>query len=421
MCDTVWFKGNTFSIFGKNSDRNAQEAQTVELVPKRDARKETAVGQVKFPIQDQGFAYCASVPIWMDGAEMGVNEWGVAIGNEAVFSRFPRAKTGIPGMVFLKTALMTSKTADEALQVLITLTETQKQGGRCSYRGSLMYDSSYLICDRDKAFVLETAGHYWAWKEAGDRSAISNAYSITTDFKRLDAYTRKMLAPVNPQMACLDEADAGRIGEKSSWKAFVEQQFINLFTRGDRRRMAVQSALNALTDTDAASTKAQMDVQHKLFSDMLAILRSHNLHDENGRTVRVCNHDHDLTGNPTTASLLVQFPSGTADFLVWFTGASYPCANLYKPILCRNREFIPLWTQYDYTPHAKASVLYWQYRREKLKHVRSRPAKREEPELQQLQEIIYRTALDVLHGTQSVEAARTAIHQAVEYWDTRTL
>lgn len=421
MCDTVWFTGNNLSIFGKNSDRNAQEAQTVELLPERATRKEIVIGPFKLSVQDQGFACCASVPIWMDGAEMGVNEWGVAIGNEAVFSRFARAKTGVPGMIFLKTALMASRSADEALQVLIALTEAHRQGGRCSYRGSLMYDNSYLICDRAKAFVLETAGHYWAWKEAGERCAISNAYSITTDFKRLDAYSRKMLAPVNAQMACLDEADAGRIGEKSSWKAFVEQRFMNLFTHGDRRRLAVQSALDALAAANAASTEAQPDEQQKLVLGMLSILRSHNASSANGHTVRVCNHCNDLSGNPTTASMLVQFLAGTEDFVVWFTGAPYSCANLYKPIICKNREFIPLWTQYDYVPHAKASVLYWQYRNEKLKHIRTRPAKHEEPELYKLQETIYKTAINALHGMQTVEAARTAIRQAVEYWDTRSL
>lgn len=432
MCDTIWFKGNTLSIFGKNSDRNAHEAQTVELVPQRQPKPELSVGTLRFALEDKGFAYCASVPCWMDGAEMGVNEWGVAIGNEAVFSRFSRAKNGVPGMVFIKAALMSSKTAEEALQLLITLTETQTQGGRSSYRGSLMYDNSYLICDREKAFVLETAGHCWAWKDAGDRCAISNAYSITTDFKRLDAYSRKMLAPVNPQMACLDEADAGRIGEKSSWKTFVEQRFMNLFTRGDRRRMAVQSALDALENCDDKTTQGQkdsatesggskQDAQQKLVSKLMGILQSHNLQDTIGSSVRVCNHDRDLLGNPTTASLMVEFPAGTDDFLVWFTGASYPCANLYKPILCTHHEFIPLWTQYDYTPHAKASTLYWQYRREKLKHILVKPAKNADNELQKLQETVYRAAVDTLHGTISIETARIVIRQAVEYWDTRTL
>lgn len=421
MCDTLWFKGNECSIFGKNSDRNSQEVQTVELVPRRQEKDELVIGTVKLPVHDQGFAYCASVPIWMDGAEIGVNECGVAIGNEAVFSRFPKKRKGIPGMIFIKAALMSARTAEDALAVLIALTETQEQGGRCSYRGSLMYDNSYLICDRKKSIVLETAGHYWAWKYAEERCAISNTYCITTDFKRLDAATRKMLAPVNSQMACLDAADAGRIGEKSSWKAFVEQRLMQLFTNGDRRRLAVQSALNALEDPGTNSAEEQKAAQQKLFSAILGILQSHHALSTTGHAVRVCNHDNDLLGNPTTSSMLVQFPSGSEDFLVWFTGASYPCANLYKPILCRDKAFFPLWTQYDYKPHARSSILYWQYRREKLKHICAKPAVRAEPELQKLQDTIYRAALAAFEGSDTLESAQTTIRQAVEYWDTRTL
>jgi hypothetical protein len=94
----------------------------------------------------------------MAGGEMGINEKGLAIGNEAVFSRFKRAKNGILGMDILRSALGSATTAKEALDFICRFVETYDQGGNGAYRGSLYYDNSFIIADPSEAYILETAG-----------------------------------------------------------------------------------------------------------------------------------------------------------------------------------------------------------------------------------------------------------------------
>ena len=127
----------------------------------------------------------------MWGAEMGVNEHGLAIGNEAVFTRLPVPKAGYAGMDFQRVALSTCRTADDALEQLIELTERLTQGGAMGHlHRSFRYHSSFLIADAITAWVFETAGNYWAAKRVRGVATISNALSIEDDFDRVhpDAY-----------------------------------------------------------------------------------------------------------------------------------------------------------------------------------------------------------------------------------------
>jgi secernin len=185
MCDTLVALGNSTAdgsvILAKNSDREPNEAQALTCVP----RTRHAPGSIvrctylELPQVAETNEVLLCRPFWMWGAEMGCNDHGVAIGNEAVFTREPYGKEpGLIGMDMLRLALERAGTARQALDVIVELLEAYGQGGNCGYRHKLYYHNSFLIADPAEAWVLETAGRHWAAERVRDVRTISNGLTI---------------------------------------------------------------------------------------------------------------------------------------------------------------------------------------------------------------------------------------------------
>ncbi len=85
MCDTLCAIGRGRTLFGKNSDRPVAEAQVVEKYAARPAGDRLRAQYLE--IDDAGaYGLVGSRPTWLWGFEHGVNEHGVAIGNEKVWT-----------------------------------------------------------------------------------------------------------------------------------------------------------------------------------------------------------------------------------------------------------------------------------------------------------------------------------------------
>lgn len=323
MCDTFVALGNSTRdgsvIFGKNSDREPNEAHELILIPRatHQTGERIQCTYIDIPQISETNAVLLSKPFWIWGAEMGANEHGVVIGNEAVFTRVAYDKTpGLIGMDFLRLALERASTADEALDVMIDLLETYGQGGNCGFSHKMYYHNGFLIADRENAWVFETAGRHWAAEKVRDVRSISNVISIHSHWDRAST---NLVSHAVSQGWTENEADF-------DFSRCYSDLIYSTFAAGRHRSCRTGELLNR--------HKGKLDV-------LLAfnILRDHG-RDEGeqwnpgqGLTgAEVCMHASfgPIRGSQTTGSMVSNL-TDKGD-IHWMTGTAAPCTSTFKPI-----------------------------------------------------------------------------------------
>jgi secernin len=191
MCDTlVALPGVTRDknvIFAKSADCEVNEANAVVRIPHRKHVKGEAVRitHLVIPQAEETYEMLLTKAWWTYGCEVGVNEYGLAMGEEAVFTTdMAETKDGIIGPDLMRLALERSRDCREAIDVMTRLLETYGQGGSAEMKGNSHFDSSFLMADTHEAYILETAGRKWAVKKIAELDSISNMLGITTDWER---------------------------------------------------------------------------------------------------------------------------------------------------------------------------------------------------------------------------------------------
>lgn len=311
MCDTLVAMHDAVKdgsvILAKNSDREPNEAQNITFVPAAEhpAGSTVLCTYIEIPQVPHTYAALLSRPFWMFGAEMGVNEHSVAIGNEAVFTKEKYGKTGLTGMDMLRLALERSRSAAEAKDVILGLLNEHGQGGNCGYDHTLYYHNSFLIADTREALVLETAGKNWSLRKVRGTASISNCLTIDTNYDDI-ALCKKGAEP--------------RAKKKGFTGMFSDMLFTH-FAKG-RVRKALSGGL-----LDGAKGRITP-------VDMMRFLRDHNMPEPYRPGVspmeRLCLHAGGLVSTQSTGSMVAVLREGACP-LVYFTGTSAPCLGIFKP------------------------------------------------------------------------------------------
>lgn len=318
MCDTIVAvppaTADGAVWFGKNSDREPGEAQLVE---QRSAKTYSAPAKLRcthleIPQAQHTFEVVLSRPFWMWGAEMGANEHGVAIGNEAVFTKLPYAKTGLTGMDLLRLALERTSSAREALQLITELIAEHGQGGGCGYRNvKFRYHNSFLIADPQEAWVLETADKYWVAEKVKGLRTISNVLTIGKEFDLIAPGTYEF---ARSQGWCQSSSDFDFA------RCYGDAKEIH--KRGGEERRACTLGQLSINANGAG------------LAEFMAALRDHNgLTPKQGtRPQMPCLHASwwPRRGAQTTGSMVSRLQANGSQH--YLTGTSSPCLSVYKPV-----------------------------------------------------------------------------------------
>ncbi len=209
MCDTTVLVEPGRVLFAKASDRDANEAQPIEWFPAatHPAGSVLRCTHLEIPQVADTRAVVLSRPFWMWGAEMGANDAGVVIGNEAVFTREPYAEVGLTGMDLVRLGLERAGSAEAAVDVIVHLLDEHGQGGGCGLEDpSFTYHNSFLVADHRQAFVLETAGRRRAVEQVthGARS-ISNGLTIPGFAERFSDRLRSRVSGCRVRRAATEQ------------------------------------------------------------------------------------------------------------------------------------------------------------------------------------------------------------------------
>lgn len=347
MCDTIVATARATAdgsvILAKNSDREANETQLLEYYPARSWPEGSSLRctYISIPQVRETHEILISRPFWMWGCEMGVNEHGLAIGNEAVFTREPYEKTGLLGMDLIRLALERCRTAHEAMRLTAELIERHGQGGNAGMAKKLYYHNSFIFADPAEAYVLETAGRHWVALRVDGVYSISNGLTIGEEFhfssKNIEDYARRK--------------GYLKKGKNFNFRECFSDKFYTHFSRCRVRRSRTMD----LTLKKAGSISPET---------MFEILRDHGHDDfypapDKTNMGTVCMHASLWPTRPSqsVAALVVHLRRDLPVY--WATGSSGICTSVFMPFYLAGKaiDYFPDEESGTFTPRS----YWWQH------------------------------------------------------------
>ena len=308
MCDTLVALGSETLgggvIFAKSADCEANEANALVRLPRRShaAGEVVRLSHLVIPQARETYELILTKAFWTYGCEMGVNEHGLCMGEEAVFTTEPREeRDGIIGPDLMRIGLERSRNCLEAIELMTRLLEEYGQGGSAELKGNSHFDSSFLMADPSGAYLLETAGRKWALRRVEGFASISNMLSIGVEW---------------------DRCSAAKGEEGLDWAASFGQAGIPASLGAIRRHAMTSRALEA--------AKGGLTVR-----GVFDLLRDHGpgYRPESAQAhTGTCVHAGPQSNRWWQADGAMVADLRGSDRIVWATGTSGNCLSIFKPL-----------------------------------------------------------------------------------------
>ena len=340
MCDSLCRVTDRGTIFAKSSDRPVGEPQIVETFPAESVPSGATTTRTQYlTVERTGSLACLlSRPVWLWGAEHGINSNKVVIGNEKVFTIDDpyEAPPALTGMDLVRLGLERGRTAREALDVITDLLDRYGQGGVGDAKANEPYWSSFLIADPIEAWILETSYKTWA------------AHRVDASHDGIAAISNRLTLGRNWEVSSPDVPSGS---DFDSWRSPAAPT-----GHADVRLSASQSFLASLDDHSdgGRDPRREANFVHEDVLDEIGEFAAHMRDHGTGRWgnplrelddavppptvllpdgtgVTICMHVRGFIA--TAASMLAFLPSGEGESPRAWVALGSPCSSVFIPVL----------------------------------------------------------------------------------------
>jgi dipeptidase len=232
-------------------------------------------------------------------------------------------------MDMLRLALERTDSPEGAVEEMIRLLHDIGQGGVCGYKDRRMaYHNSFIIAGKGRAWVLETAGPFWAAKQVKGFHAISNALSIGTDFDRIHPDVLETARKKNWL----------RSGEEPDFAGIFSDTLYTRFSAARRRQERALEHIQACLHKRESEERAAGGRSGFSVKDAFSLLRDHGgdagyRPDKDFLGKTLCAHGANAVtrkATQTTASMVAHLQEHEETY--WCTAGSAPCLSTFKPV-----------------------------------------------------------------------------------------